>query len=371
MDKLIGESCTFSSESVKTSLADGLVKYVLFHNDRMIRPRTDHLSYLSSDPSKDINPYPTDKYYTYDEKNIKQTQVDKKTPKSVEEKEHKAKFISIGPMIKKWLATLCSRLAYECDAAYNDLNIKLLTLGFNSQELDNVMFSKNLDINLFKLIAKVVSQHEYLLQKRMSDASGLEVLFASKYFERYELHHPTRKNNKTIADWLAKLTDDFFKVLACYISSKNWYDRDATLVEKNFAWILWQLSENTQYDVDLGKFIHEMRLNLNVETVVDTTNLVTLDFTQLSDQAKKIEEMKVEQKKKGRTSKKAEPNKSISGLSEALLASSISTNPALLPSTVVPPVPIQSIMPMMPNHPIMPNHPMMPNYPMIPNQVRL
>jgi hypothetical protein len=315
MDQLIGINCTFQSESAKTMLADGFVKSILYHNDNVIRPRKDHLNYQQGPLVQATDPYPADKFYTYNDKITKPVVADKKAPKPAETKEHKNKFITVGPAIKKWLATICSRLSYECDLVFSDLITVLQSGTANSGSLDAVMFGKNLNINLFKLVAKIVGNHDVLLKKHMNFTS-LERDVSLKISERYEAHHPTRLGNLQIAGWLAKLIDDFFKVLGSYISSKNWHDRDATLVEKNFGWILWQLAENTEYDNDLGKFIHEMRLNLCDEEVVDTSNYISFDLSQMSEAAKQIMAAPVEQKKKGSRGKKAEPNKTVTTLNE-------------------------------------------------------
>lgn len=335
MESLTGKSSTFNSESVKTVLADGLFKYILYHNDKIMRKRVDHLSYSAEDPLKSIDQYPLSKFYSYDEKNAKP--IDKKAPKQ-ETKEHKTKFISISPIIKSWLVTLCGRLAHECDSAYDELNTAIQKIGCSAIDLDNVMFSKSYNMNIFKYVAKVVGQHEHLLKKRMSEAVGLEEPLSKKYYERYEQHYPTRRNNKTIADWLAKLTDEFFKVIACWISSKNWFDRDATLVEKNFAWVLWQLAENTEYDADLGKFIYEMRFEICKEKPPAPVIDFEIDMENLNENTKKIMETK---KSRG---KKAEPNKIVDQLGTSMQDNLVFSSQSVQPQMTLPPQYQQSLM---------------------------
>ncbi len=314
MDQLIGLNCTLQTESTKTLLSDGLVKYVLYHNDKIIRNRTNHLSYLPEYFIKMEDPYPSDKFYTFEEKMIKPIHTNK--TKSVENKNRKNKFISIGVGVKKWLSLFCSRITYEADLVFNDLLKELQSNTVNTNNLDTVMFRTEFNINMFRLVAKIVANHDYLLKTRMQ-ITILEKDLISKITERYEAHHPMRNGNLQIAGWIAHLIDDFFKVLACYISSKNWYDRGATLNENDFAWILWQLSENTEYERELSNFIDEIRLNL-YEEKIDDTNHIEFDLNVLSDGIKNLMTNPTEPKNKGKNNrgKKPEPNKTITNLAE-------------------------------------------------------
>jgi hypothetical protein len=141
--------------------------------------------------------------------------------------------------------------------------------------------------------------------------------------------------NVRIAGWLAQVIDSFFKILACYISSKNWYDRDATLTEKNFPWILWQLAENTEYESDLEKFIYEMLINFCEEDPVNTSNLITFSMTNLSAKAQEI--MNMAPVKKPARGKKAEPNRTVTNLNE--IPATITQNPIINQLAGLPAVP--------------------------------
>ena len=184
------------------------------------------------------------------------------------------------------------------------------------------MFAKSYDINLFKLISKIVGNHEHVLKTKMS-ISVMEEDLVNKIKDRFQQEHPARMYNVRIAGWLAQVIDSFFKILACYISSKNWYDRDATLTEKNFPWILWQLAENTEYESDLEKFIYEMLINFCEE--VDTSNLITFSLTNLSAKAQEI--MNMTPVKKPSRGKKAEPNRTVTNLNETPIV--IAQNPII------------------------------------------
>jgi hypothetical protein len=326
MEQLIGVDRTFCSEATRNLLADGLVKYILFHNDKAIRARSYHMSYAPEDITKVVDPYPADKYYNFQDKITKPPVADKKAGKKAtpEVKEHKTKFISVSPAIKKWLSTICSRLIHECNQAYPELYVRLQSSEVSDSGLDSAMFAKSYDINLFKLISKIVGNHEYVLKTKMN-ISVMEEDLVNKIKDRFQQEHPARMYNVRIAGWLAQVIDSFFKILACYISSKNWYDRDATLTEKNFPWILWQLAENTEYESDLEKFIYEMLINFCEEDPVNTSNLITFSMTNLSAKAQEI--MNMSPVKKPARSKKAEPNRTVTNLNETPVT--ITQNPII------------------------------------------
>ncbi len=291
----IGLNCTFENDNVRNKIADGLVGYVLYHN-KVINSRTDQRSYaLNYFGDNSFDPYPSSEYITFEDKiNSVKTEKTKK-------------FITINPIVKKWLGYLCARVAHECDMVYNDLAACMKSGAVDLNSLDSVMFSKSFEMDIFRLIAKIVGNHTYLLENFMQ-VSLLEVEFSGRIYEGYEKQHTLRPYNKNIADWISKLLDDFFKVIAVYISNKNWFDRDATVNEKNLPPILWVLAQNTEYHESLSTFfVYVMSLVTEKKEVINVNNNFTFNMTNATQETLAIMATSIETKKS--RAKKAEPNK--------------------------------------------------------------
>lgn len=375
METIVGYNCTFNSDSTRGKIADGLINYILYHNE-VIRQRSDQRTYLQEHfGNLSYDPYPTTEYITFQDR-VHPTLDDKKKPVRVEKTK---KFISVSTNIKKWLGFICSRLAFEADSVFGELTKKLSNGSTNTNDLDSVMFSKCFEFNLFRLVAKIVSNNEFTLKKFMN-IQLLETDIANKIKERYDVSHPLRQYNKNVADWLGKLLDDFFKVIAVHVSLKNWFDRDATISEKNLPAILWILAENTEYYESLYDFLSYVVPNTTEEKVeTSSENLITFDMSNLSEVAQAINNTKLEPAKKSRA-KKVDPSKivTIPALSvfplqpvltqlTMLPAQPILTQPTALPAqqytpmidqqyaqkqqyTAFPPMPQQYIMPAQTQH---------------------
>lgn len=311
MDSIIGHNCPFSNDNNHNKIADGLINYILFHNE-IIRKRSEQRSYVQGYFGDfKYDPFPDNEYVTFEDR-INPPLDEKKKPIKIDKTK---KFISVNSNIKKWLGFICSRVAFEADAVFNELAYKLNSGSTNTADLDNIMFNKSFEFNLFKLIANCVGNNEFMLKKFMN-IQLLETEISNKIKERYDLSYPLRQYNKNIADWLGKLLDDFFKLLAVHISLKNWFDRDATINEKNLPSILWLLAENTNYSESLYDFMSYIVPNtMNEKTETSTDDIIDFDFSKLSVVVKNNN---VEPIKKTR-GKKAEPNKILSTQQQPIL----------------------------------------------------
>ncbi len=336
MESIIGNRCPFNTDSVRNKIADGLINNILYHNE-VIRSRNEQRSY-NYEHFGDLmyDPYPSNEYITFQDR-VNPPLDEKKKAVKIEKTK---KFISVATNIKKWLGFICSRVAHEADMLFAELSNVLNSGSTNTMDLDNVMFSKKFEFNLFRLIAKCVGNNEYLLKKHMN-IQLLESEIANKIKERYDLSNPMRTYNKNVADWLGKLLDDYFKLIAVHISLKNWFDRDATVSEKNLPPILWLLAENTEYDETLYDFLSYVVPNtVDEKPETPSENLIQFDMTNLSEVAQSIHNMKLEPPKRGK-SKKAEPNKAV-----VLTASQpVPTQPTLFQPLPVQPTPVQFTQP--------------------------
>lgn len=315
MEEIIGTNCVFNNDTVRNKLAAGLVNYILYHNEH-IRSRYGQRSYLPDYcDNLEYDPFPVAEYITFDDKmnNTPATQAKNKNGK---------KFISVSTSIKKWLGYICSRVAFEADQVYEELKNKISNGSTNTNDLDNVMFSKKLEFNLFKLIAKIVANNDYLLRNFMK-VQLLETDIANKIKEKYDLSHALRLYNKNIADWLGKLLDDFFKLIGVHISLKNWFDRDATVNEKNLPPVLWLLAENTEFSESLYDFLSYIAPSTKENKAITQSDVLDLDFGNLSEEVKNISI----DTKKGR-GKKVDANK-IAAVSAASAATAAPIVPEL------------------------------------------
>ena len=348
MDMIIGSNCTFDTDNMRNRIADGVIVYVLYHNNT-IRLRTEQLSYVEESYNNiEYDPYPENEYFTFNDK-IKS---DEKGKVKVDKKK---KFITISSFVKKWLACFCSRLAYEADESFDELSAKLNANCNSYGELDAVMFNKNLDFNLFALVAKIVANNDVMIKKYMN-IQILEAEISYKIKERYDLKHSMRQYNKNIADWLGKLLDDFFKVIAVHISLNNWFDRNAIINEKNFPACLWLLAENTNH----ADVLYEFLGCLKVES--KNSDTITLDMSSFSDV---IKDVKLDAPKKGRANKIATVA-TITTVAPALInptPNPASTAPTALPSvpTALPSVPtaLPSVPTALPSVPALPSLPIL------------
>ena len=293
MNSIISNNCAFNNDNTRNKIADGLINYILYHNET-IRARSDQRSYLQEyfgDFSYD--PYKVSEYITFKDR-VTPVLDDKNKPVKIEKTK---KFISVSPNIKKWLVFTCSRLLLEADMVFAELSSKLKSGSTNTSDLDSVMFAHTFEFSLFCLIAKVVDNNDVLLKKYMN-IQLLESDIATKIKESYDHSHPMRQYNKNIADWLGKLLDDFFKVIAAHISLKNWFDRDATISEKNLPAVLWILAENTEYADSLYEFLSYVVPNSVEEKVAKPCgDLITFDMSNLTKVALEIKNSQVPVKK--------------------------------------------------------------------------
>jgi hypothetical protein len=292
------------TETFKNHLSDSIVAYILYHNDESIRKRTGHLSYQKDQFLNDTyDPYPIDEYILYKDLSIK---VKTKTKK----------FIAVNPNVKKWFALICARLIFETDQLFDKLSHKIDDNLLTNSNLDAIMYENNFEFNLFKLIGSIVGNHGKLIKKHMP-ISLADGFLKDRILDQYRINHGNpRQGDSDIAYWLSKLLDNFFKIIAIELSIKNWYDRDATVNEKNLPPILWKLAENTDFENDLYEF-----LGYIVQSdVVDfgENKMVPLELDASDIDPAVLEKMKLklqnDDKKKGKKKSSAAPEFKISNM---------------------------------------------------------